>query len=408
MHDWFALVASLVGLAVGPVVQRLAHGRSRALDVLDGFVLVAIAGLALVHVLPHAIAAAGGWALVAAAAGLWAPTVLERRLQAPDGARGAGRVTLWLVLIGLMAHAALDGAALAVDPGGHGHGHAHGRSEALALAVVVHQLPMGLVVYLAAQGRGGTRAGVAAVAAMMAATVAGFFGSDAALAAASPAAVGLFEAVVIGGVLHVVGHGHVAAQADDAEATLGRGIHLHAHEGHGEAPGHGHDHDHDHDHAHAHAGHGHGHFAADARAAHASAVGALLGGLTMFAVGAPAETVGAGELAIGATALALALEVAPLVLLAYVGTGLLAALPLPRLDGGRFAAIGRGLLYGATAPVGACSAVAHHAALARRGAPPAATVAALATLPALGLDAILVSLPLLGPTLTLARLAGWC
>ncbi|MCB9553722.1 MAG: hypothetical protein H6705_17920, partial [Myxococcales bacterium] len=347
MHDWFALVASLVGLAVGPVVQRLAHGRSRALDVLDGFVLVAIAGLALVHVLPHAIAAAGGWALVAAAAGLWAPTVLERRLQAPDGARGAGRVTLWLVLIGLMAHAALDGAALAVDPGGHGHGHAHGRSEALALAVVVHQLPMGLVVYLAAQGRGGTRAGVAAVAAMMAATVAGFFGSDAALAAASPAAVGLFEAVVIGGVLHVVGHGHVAAQADDAEATLGRGIHLHAHEGHGEAPGHGHEHAHDHGHGHAHAGHGHGHFAADARAAHASAVGALLGGLTMFAVGAPAETVGAGELAIGATALALALEVAPLVLLAYVGTGLLAALPLPRLDGGRFAAIGRGLLYGA-------------------------------------------------------------
>lgn len=418
MHGWVALVGALAGLAVGPLLRRVARRRARALDVLDGYVLVAIGGLATLHVLPHAIAEAGGVALLAAAVGLWAPSLLERRMWRTRG------VTLWLVIGGLMVHAALDGAALVgAGHGAHGHGHGHG-GEALALAVIVHRLPMGLVVYLAAGAHGGVRAGVAAVGAMMGATVLGFAAGDAMLHAAPGWVMGIFEALVIGGVLHVVGHGHAVAATDDAAATLSGGVHLHAHAGHAHHHGH-HDHEHDHPgpdhghhdhghHDHGHHDHGHhghrpphGHIDESAGAARASAIGAVLGALTMLLVDPPPGVASGDELSMGATLATLALEVAPFLLLAYVASGLLATAPgrIPPGGGALRQAI-TGVVYGLRAPVCACSAAAHHRVLRAGGVSAAAAAAALAALPALGLDAVLISIPLLGPTLAGARIAA--
>src|SRR5690606_32820619 len=50
---------SLLALAIGPVLFAMADRARATLAALDGFVMVAVAGLAVVHIIPHAVATAG-------------------------------------------------------------------------------------------------------------------------------------------------------------------------------------------------------------------------------------------------------------------------------------------------------------------------------------------------------------
>ena len=102
-------------------------------------------------------------------------------------------------------------------------------------------------------------------------------------------------------------------------------------------------------------------------------------------------------------------ESAPALLLAYVCAGLLSAF-LPQRSvrwmekGGGISQSVRGMAIGLPFPICSCGVVPLYRSLIQRGAPPAAAMAFLVATPELGLDAVLLSIPLLGPQVTVLRL----
>ena len=357
------LIAALAALAAGPLLAREAgtppkpgtgvaptRGHRTGL-VLDGLVLMAIPGLILLEFVPAAIGD-GDWAvLVALLAGLLIPVVVERGSRR-WGAR-THRWALYFGLSGLVVHAALDGAALATLTAG--------APPSFPLAVVLHRLPVGLAVWLLVAREIHRRAGIAALAALALATVGGYLGGGALVRLAPDSgALTLYQAAVGGSLIHVVVH----QRADPGSAGERR------RDGWGAVLG----------------------------------LALLLG---VFVAGADSPSHGpAGFLS---RLWVLAAESAPALLLAYLCAGLLSAF-LPQRSirwmerGGAVSQAGRGMLIGLPFPICSCGVVPLYRSLIQRGAPPAAAMAFLVATPELGLDAVLLSIPLLGPQVTILRL----
>jgi zinc transporter ZupT len=137
------LLLSLAALLVGPVVERLVRRAAWTEAMLDGFVLTALVGLILIHVLPHNVEVAGLWAFAAAGLGFVVPLLLESRLhEHGDGSRGLHRWLLVAGFLGYAIHASLDGLALATGHDDHGDA-----GELLGVAVVLHRIPVGLAIW---------------------------------------------------------------------------------------------------------------------------------------------------------------------------------------------------------------------------------------------------------------------
>jgi len=191
------LLLALAALLAAPPLALLARrGGTKLLQALDGFVLVAAGGLALLGIVPEALATAGPLALLAAALGCAIPALAEGLLQ---GHRLAHRLVLLLALAGLTLHAAVDGAALAL-------GREGGPWQLAALGVVVHRLPFGLLLWLALRALFGLAAAIAGILALEVATLAGWLAAGAVQGhlAGRPAA--LLLALVAGGLLHLMVH----------------------------------------------------------------------------------------------------------------------------------------------------------------------------------------------------------
>ncbi len=143
----------------------------------------------------------------------------------------------------------------------------------------------------------------------------------------------------------------------------------------------------------------------------AAGVGALLGLAALVVVddGHPLTAAMAGHLEATEAFVTLTLESAPALLLAFVGAGLVRAL-LPDTAlrwlgrGGATSQAMRGMAVGLPLPVCSCGVLPLYEALVKRGAPPAAALAFLVATPELGVDAFLISLPLLGVEIAIARL----
>ncbi|MBX3259704.1 MAG: permease [Labilithrix sp.] len=411
------LVLSIVALALGPGVVALAGARSWVLALVDGFVIVTIGGIALIHILPHALLSCGAWAFLGAAAGLFGPMLLERREHAHhDDVRGGDaakhRPAMALALLGIAMHAFLDGSAFAEHDDAHGHAHAHGGSELLALAVVLHRIPEGLAIWWLVRPRpGGTRTALAALSIVAVATVLGSRVGDELAHGTGAAVFSFVQAVVAGSLLHVVIHHappSVAWTHHHHHASAGR----RRPPAHVEAPAGGRD---------------GGEAAARARSAYASlgaepdphrdrgiqiapALGAAFGVALLLFVSTSHPTAQqiAHEIAMGPTFVTLALESAPALVVAYVASGLVHAF-LPRSvvswlsRGGPLSHSLRGLLVGPLLPVCSCGVLPLYRSMVARGAPRAAALTLLVAAPELGLATFLVSWSLLGGTFTLVR-----
>ena len=133
---WFLLI-SIAALAAGPLVLMWSrrHGLTSALD---GFVLVTISGLVLVHLIPHALEVSGPWVIALALLGFLGPSLVEKYLI--HAAQQAHRATVVFAISGMAIHAVGDGLALALSSG-----HEHG--SLLGLAVLLHRLPVSLTVW---------------------------------------------------------------------------------------------------------------------------------------------------------------------------------------------------------------------------------------------------------------------
>jgi len=380
------LPAALLALCTGPLLMVVARSRDGILGFIDGFMLVTIGGLVLLEVVPHALAerdlVAGGFLLI----GFALPTLAERMLH--FGVRQTHAVVLVFALAGLLVHSMLDGSALAQSAGGG--------SQMLGVGVVLHQIPVSIMIWqlLGDRPRGWAWAVLAVMATF---TLVGYLGEPAMLRALPPRAGLWFAALVGGSLLHVIAHPS--------------GAHEH---------GHDHDHHHGHDHGNGHA-HGHAHDHAPSSEAGVSArvpawfsgIGALLGVAMLFLL---QRSRGAGE-RVGSFALAadtftaLALESAPAILVAFLMAGIISAYASPASvawisRGSRLRQALSGMVVGLPLPICSCGVVPLYQSLMKQGASTTAAVAFLVATPELGIDAILLSVPLLGMKFAVVRVVA--
>ncbi len=350
------LILSTVVLACGPLMGWILRGSAMGLQLLDGFVLVSILGLCFGHLLPDALAEAGVLAVLPFTAGLLLPTWAERRVSGPLGTRH--RLVLALAALGLALHSALDGAALAAAAGGAG-GLGPDLSNAVVAGIVIHRLPVGLLVWWALRPAFGVLYAGAALAAIAASTAVGYAGMGDSLPLHGVAG-GMMAALVAGGVLHVILH-----------QTGPEGFSERTH-----------------------------------NCPHWAGTGALLAVGALFLMGHDHEGPGALE-----AFRHLFLESAPALLLGFLAAGLVHAM-LPEAgiawlrSGGRFRQAMKGMVFGLPLPICSCGVVPVYQGLVSRGAPMAAAIAFLVATPELGIDALLLSVPLLGTQFTLVRLVA--
>jgi hypothetical protein len=352
------LLFSLLALLVGPLVYRSARARRSAAAV-DAFALVAVAGLVFMHILPQSFELAGWWVLPVALIGAFGPGLLcgSRLFHG----RESRLVALPLALLAIALHALLDGVAIvSSDVGGHG-------TSELALAVVIHRIPVGLGIWWLVRPLYGLRAAVSLLVGIAVFSMIGFYSGEVLLDAAPERWIALVQALLAGSLLHVI-------LRHPPTAT-------------GEEP---------------------------ARRWHAaSALGGLAAALLVFGMGwlhlhgeeQAAHTQGAGE-----GFVALALESAPALLFAYLVVAGAHALLLDLFGflrrGSAWGQALRGTLVGLPVPVCSCGVIPLYRSLVVGGVPATAAMAFLVATPELELAAVVLSLSLLGPEVTVARVGA--
>lgn len=353
------LLASIAPLILGPALVWLLRRARWAANAIDAFVLVSVAGLVLLSILPQTIAEAGVAALVAVAAGTALPMLGGRVFSAKPSVRSA---TLVLGLLGLALHATLDGVALAA----HDHGHDH-HGAPLAFAVVLHRLPVGLAIWWLVRPRAGARIAIAAVAAIVLASVLGFVWAHEAHAWMHGAGLAVFQALVAGSLLHVAA-GHSLTPEKPTKGETWR------------IP---------------------------------SAVGGLLGVAVVFTIAQahPLPHAFPSALGFSETFLTLASRGAPALLAAYACASLFHT-ALPRRFGtwlrGRspLSQAFRGVSAGVPTDACSCTINPSYESLVRSGVPPSAAIAFLVAAPMLGVSSVLLTLLLLGPAFTAGRVVA--
>lgn len=346
------LIAAIAALLAGPLLDAGAGRRRGLVPVLDGLVMAAIPGLVFLEFVPAAVGE-GQWGVLAALLlGFALPVLAERTL------RGAGEhAHRWALLAGLsgfVIHSGLDGATLATLP--------PEASASLPLAAILHRIPVGVAVWWLVAREIDRRVGIAALAGLVFATLGGYvFGAAVVAAAPGSGVLTLYQAAVGGSLAHVAIHQHGPAPDPAGRRREGWG-----------------------------------------------AILALVLLLVVFIAGGDTGSHGPGSFL--SRLYVLTAESAPALLLAYLCAGLLSAF-LPQRSirwmerGGGLSQSARGMAIGLPFPICSCGVVPLYRSLIRRGAPPAAAMAFLVATPELGLDAVLLSIPLLGPQVTMLRLA---
>ena len=355
-----------MALALGPAAYGAARVAGQMMAALDGFVFVAITGLVVVHIVPESVHLAGWFAIVGLAVGIWLPTLIEHRIRSM--ARQVHAVTLVFGLVAIAVHAFTDGLAVGTHAG-DGEGHM------LPMAVVLHRLPVGLTIWFLLRPVYGRRTATAVLVLIAAATTAGFLSGGAVLALLESRVWGLFQALVAGSLLHVVLHRSYPVTAGSAPAS--------------------------------------------ARRWH-SGLGALAG-LLLLATTMSGHDLGPAVSDGAHVFYMLARESAPALLLAYIAAGLVyGLLPHGTVEwmgrGSNLSQALRGLGFGLPLPICSCGVVPIYRSLVVAGVPATAAMTFLVATPELSLDAILISLPLLGGEFTIVRvlaaivvalLTGW-
>ncbi len=415
------LLVTVLGLFVGPALATLGGSRRSWTAFLDGASLTLVSGACLLHLGPHALSHGGLLALAGGVFGAALPGLLHRLL-------GPGGVGVWSVVgfAALAAHGAYDGAALAVTDATMG--------GSLTLALVAHRVTEGLAVHdhvkrrivwqgSARIGALGSTAGAptawGVLIALALATVGGFAVGKTLAPAFSEPVEHVLEGLIAGALLSTVlwpgSHAHGAHGAHAPSGfTISRiaavkphsvplvgGLRPGSIRVSGPRPEAGH----------AHCDHPSHH--PPPPGPNWSAVGAVVGLAIVVVVTAFVSATGAlpHVAATARTLLWLSLESAPALLVGFVLSGLVTAFLDPAraswLGGGTRARQAlRGVLFGLPLPVCSCGVVPLYRTLVRRGVPATAALAFLVATPELGLDAVLLSVPLLGVPIAIARVVA--
>ncbi|MEO6594797.1 MAG: permease [Planctomycetota bacterium] len=347
---------SFLALALGPLLVWLARRHAWSTVGLDSFCLLSVSGFALLHLLPESAAQAGWLVLPLALIGFLLPTLAERTLH--HGHPGMRRTVLFLALLGMAAHASLDGLFLAdanhLPEDGHDHSH-----EVTAWAIILHRIPEGIGIWWIVPRTLGLWPAVLVTLVSIGATTFSFFLGGEVLTDTSQRGLALLQSLLAGSLLHVVLHSHIPAPREQGRWRI------------------------------------------------ASVLGAALGVFVLWFVihdhfpsnqhGGPAHVF-----------LQLAIESAPALLVAYLLVGLCHAfLPANWLRsmtrGPMLLQALRGVAVGLPLPVCSCGVVPIYRELIRQGTAMAAALAFLIATPELELAAVMLTWQLMGGKVALVR-----
>jgi len=351
------LLASLAALVVGPLMLAAFGARRGVASFLDGFVVVAVPGLIFLHFAPEAVEHLDVLPILFLVVGFWLPVGVERHLRDPRGR--TDQLALLLGVTGMAVHGLLDGAALPSVSGGG--------DTAFGLAVILHRLPVGLAVWWMVRSIVGTTWAAAALSGLGAVTVIGWMGGSELSAIVGSEGVEWYQALVGGSLVHVIFH-RSPELAPEAPAHSGP--------------------------------------------RRAEGIGALLAfGLLVGIALSEGATGHHGGMEFLSRLYVLAAISAPALVIAYLFAGLIFAyLPAGSIrwmsKGSGPVRAARGMVVGLPLPVCSCGVVPLYDTLVRRGAAPAAAMAFLVATPELGLDAVLLSIPLLGGEMTAIRVGA--
>jgi uncharacterized protein len=358
------LVLAIGALILGPVLAKLFEKQPGINRFLDGFILVSIGGIAVIHLLPEAVVEIGGMAFLMVIIGALLPYFAERVFHSYERATHGG--VLVLAFSGILVHTLLDGIAVSQASLDHGSG------EVLAYAVILHRLPVGLLIWWALKPLSSIKVIVSVLALMSLATAAGFGLGAAEFPGVHSTYITYFQALVTGSLLHVLFHRHIHG-TDEEEKS-------HAH--------------------------------TKTKNALPSAFGALVGAGLLYSLplghGLPhAHSIGSTT----HLTISLFFESAPALLLGFViASSIQNFIPDAGINWlhskSRSVRVGKGMLFGLPLPICSCGVVPLYHSLVRRGVSVGAGMAFLIATPELGIDAIMISVPLLGWKMTLVRLIG--
>ncbi len=187
------LVSALLAPLAGVLIYVTLHHRARTVRLLDTAVIVALPLLVAIQVLPHAWAERSLVPVVVVALGAGLLAVVERLSHTL--ARYTDDFTILFAVLGISAHALLEGSALTA-----------GASPAFVLAVVVHRVALGLLIWWLVVPRHGAPLAGAGVGVILVATVAGYVVGGGVMTDLAFVDSELLEAFVAGTLLHVVLH----------------------------------------------------------------------------------------------------------------------------------------------------------------------------------------------------------
>jgi hypothetical protein len=190
------LAAVSLAPVAGPALYGWLHERPDAVRLVDGFVFLAVPVLVALQVLPAAWEHRSPMVLAAVASGVLVPTLLERASHALH--RHTDTLALAVGLAGFLLHTLLEGAALV--PGDDGV------PVAFALAVLLHQVPVGLVVWWLLRPRYGPLVASGGVASIVLGTLIGYALGAETLGSLHGERAEAFQALVSGSLVHVVFH----------------------------------------------------------------------------------------------------------------------------------------------------------------------------------------------------------
>lgn len=354
------LSIAIGALILGPFVAQALRNNRPVNQALDGFVLVSITGLAMLHLLPEAILSIQWGALVMLAVGALLPSFIEHRFHEMEHKAHVG--VILVVLVGILIHTLLDGMALSEMSMEHGAG------EALAIAVVLHRLPVGILVWWSARSAYGKRGGIFTLTIMAIFTLVGYWLGGVQVAFIGSPVVSYLQALITGSLLHVILHKPYYQEVFEEHGVERNTWQVW------------------------------------------SGMGALLGLLLLVLM--PADSHGHAQGLIQQflrTTWRLYMASAPALLIGFLAAALLGVFfPQAGFDWlkgrGRTSRVSRGMLFGLPLPICSCGVVPLYQTLVRKGTPMGAAMAFLIATPELGIDAILISYPLLGGTMMVVRL----
>lgn len=356
------LTIAVAALLIGPLLAVLLVRQPGVNRFLDGFVLISIGGIAITHLLPEAVVQIGFAAVLMVILGALLPYFAEKAFHSYERATHAG--VLLLALSGILVHTLLDGMALSTASRGQGVG------QALAVAVILHRLPVGLLIWWALKPFSKPATIVGVLVLMSISTIIGFILGGGSLPLEDTRAINYFQSLVTGSLLHVLFHRHIHKRGE-TEAQHGR-----------------------------------------KSSAVPAALGAISGGLLLILLplGGDLPHDHSIESTLHLT-YRLFLKSAPALLLGFViAASIQNFIPEAGINWlqsrRRSGRVMKGMLFGLPLPICSCGVVPLYHSLIKRGVPVGAAMAFLIATPELGIDAILISVPLLGLKMTLVRLVA--